>query len=209
MILYSPPASDMTETERAQYEQGAEACRNYSQLTSRARTFAQLIAAAAVTVPFATGLAPDQRHLVFQLGGAILCTVAVGLCLIDWHYQSAFTAIRNRLANMEAYHGCVGPWRAHLSVRTGVADHIASYIPFYLLALLGVAGIILGTDEPAKLWVGITVGLVYVGCLFVFVYRCGKRSSEHKTFELKLNEISTQARGEQQPPTTPQGGPNP
>jgi hypothetical protein len=190
--LYAPPVA-MSPTELMLYEQGSEACRNYSGLTSRARTFAQLIAVAAIGAPFASGLAMGQRPVVLQVGGAMLCVVAIGLGLIDWHYQSAFAAIRDRLANMEAWHKCNGPWRSHLSVRTGFADHIASYIPFFLLALLGIVGIVWGTDPLLQLKVALCLGIVYITCLGLFVFVCGKKTSDHKRFEEELANLCAAA----------------
>jgi hypothetical protein len=107
----------------------------------------QIMAAAAVglaTAAATRGIDDTARVAIFLSVGIVLLAFAFSLLFVDWHYQSAFTAIRNALAFIESRQPVLGPWIAHLNARTHFNDHIASYLPFLLLAALGCASIIGG-----------------------------------------------------------------
>ena len=149
------PDEDKTELNENQhwemelYKQGSEACRNYSQLTMRTRTLSQQILAVSV-VGLGAAIANKDISIgsqIFLTGGVVLLVFSGSLFFVDWHYQSAFTAIRNSLAFIESRQPLFGPWIAHLNVRTHFRDHIASYLPFLLLAIVGCLGIWLGINQ--------------------------------------------------------------
>lgn len=128
------------------YRQGSEACRNYSKLTMRVRTLSQQILAVGVaglgTALAKEGITPDIRAQIFIAAGVALVALSFSLLVVDWHYQTAFTGIRNSLAFMETRNRpFFGPWIAHFNTRTQFKDHIASYLPFHLLAIIGGMGI--------------------------------------------------------------------
>jgi len=129
-----------SDEEKLAYEQGSEACQNYSRLTMTVRTLSQQIMAVSF-VGFIAALSSKTNNLnmsyLLGYGGIAVVIFSVSLLVVDWHYQSAFTAIRNALARLEVKVGIVGPWRSHLIARTRKRDHLASYLPFLLLWLLG------------------------------------------------------------------------
>lgn len=161
------------------YKEGSEACRNYSRLTMQVRTLSQqVLIGAAIALSVATlGVDPDSASPVVSLGYVLLCGglvlmgFGVALGLVDWHYQSAFTAIRDALAYME---GAVpGPWRAHKCVRVAKwNDFVASYFPFWALWFIGVVSFGVGVSRvPAPpLWLPLLGVGVATGGLGAFVY---------------------------------------
>jgi len=129
--------ADFTKVQEELYRQGSEACRNYSQLTQRTRTLALIATVAAVAAPLSRLVDATEINRLLLPAGVLLMLVALSLGLVDWHYQSAFQAIRNVLARIEFALGVVGPWRAHFTVRGSWRDFIASYLPFGLLFAIG------------------------------------------------------------------------
>lgn len=164
------------------YKEGSEVCRNYSRLTMQVRTLTQqvlmaTVAAVAVAI-LAKGTLSDQVDHTF-LGYILLCTGIVlgsfsaSLALIDWHYQSAFTAIRDALVELEKDAELIhGPWQAHKKVRTSPDDFIASYVPFWFLSGIGLIGFINGCTITGcnPIWMIIVGILIFVFGLFTFVY---------------------------------------
>jgi protein-S-isoprenylcysteine O-methyltransferase Ste14 len=145
-----PNPNEIPPWEEAAYKQGSDACRNYSQLTMRTRTLAQqILATATVALGVATATSEIQgwnRAEIFIAGGVVLLALAFSLLFVDWHYQSAFTAIRNSLAYIESRQPVAGHWLSHLNVRTQFKDHIASYFPFLLLAAMGCLSVLGGLN---------------------------------------------------------------
>jgi hypothetical protein len=123
------------------YREGSSACRNYSQLTMQTRTLSGqvlVLGIVGIIAALATTHAEATYHPTFLIvGGAVLIAFSFSLALVDWHYQSAFTAIRNSLVDIEKAVGVSGPWRAHVAVRTKKRDHFASYVPFFILYTCG------------------------------------------------------------------------
>jgi hypothetical protein len=165
------------------YSEGSEACRNYSRLTMRVRTLAQhvlIVYVIAISVAILSGkfgieqgtnvYIPILKGNVLMYAGLILGLFSVSLALVDWHYQSAFTAIRDALREMEG--NLYGPWKAHKRVRNSRNDFIASYVPFWILWGIGlgsfVFGIYLVKFTPKITWV-IAVTIFIFGFL-AFIY---------------------------------------
>ncbi|HSL83679.1 MAG TPA: NAD(P)-dependent oxidoreductase [Thermoanaerobaculia bacterium] len=168
--------------ERESYVQGSEACRNYSNLTMRVRTLAQQALLAAAAGLGAAVIGRENIEYFYDLMGVVgllLVVFAVSLFFVDWHYQSAFTAIRNHLTTIEARHHVEeldrlechdGPWTAHLSVRTRFRDHVASYLPFLLIGEVGAVAAFYGLQNiPFRAWV---LGVVAIGGAMVFIESC-------------------------------------
>lgn len=172
------------------YGQGSDACRNYSQLTMQVRTLAQrvlLLSVAGLAVALLKsnngGGTPDgagveggpvsiveatealisgpYQSVVLAVGVALV-VFAFSLSLIDWHYQSAFTAIRDSLAKFELERDLDGPWRAHAEVRKRPADHIATYAPFTTVALVGAAGVGVAGEPLLAFALGLGAVLAFV-----------------------------------------------
>lgn len=192
------PSPDTWEIES--YKQGSEACRNYSNLTMRVRTLTQQIFGASVvglaaylnTRKSPTLVFPDP---VFIIGGITLVFLAVALGFVDWHYQTAFSAIRDSLAKAEARHNRKGPWpwRAHLSVRTNFKDHIASYLPFVLLGVVGFWGALFGWfGNTPHTWRWMT--LAFALAVFVFVVLCSRAKKRDRQTQGEVLEIEEKAR---------------
>ncbi len=187
--------------EEEAYKQGSEACRNYSQLTMRTRTLSQQILGASA-VGLATALATPRiaqgaRAEIFVAAGFILLAFAFALLFVDWHYQSAFTAIRNSLAFMESRQPILGPWIAHLNARTHFNDHIASYFPFLLLAALGCVSLVRGFaygEHPLMPLpkATIAVGVVFASILFFFLRRCWLAQRRDRIVTGEIDETLTQ-----------------
>jgi hypothetical protein len=169
-----PSVTDVTEL----YREGSAACRNYSTLTMQVRTMAQqVLIAGVIGLSVATlgleftgeELGTSMRFLGYILicGGAVLFCFGVSLGVVNWHYQSAFTAIRNVLAFLEGDE--VGPWRAHWCIRKAKThDRIASNFPFWILCLVGGAGVLVGFDmvnmtRSHPWWFGILIALGVIG----------------------------------------------
>ena len=145
VLAYKTESNDRWQAEL--YKQGSEACRNYSQLTMRTRTLSQevlLVSVVGLSAVITKVDASAWPQIVLAAGIALL-PFSVSLAFVDWHYQSAFSAIRNFLADIEVSHKQNGPWRAHLKERTHFKDHIASYGPFLLLSAIGCLAIMVGT----------------------------------------------------------------
>lgn len=140
----------MPEFELAMYKDGSEACRNYSRLTMQARTLLQQVfgvgGAGAVVVVITY---PGISSWLYILAGIVLMVFAVSLAMVDWHYQSAFSAVRNALARLEQEwaKGGRGPWTAHLEVRQEWKDHVASLTPFFLVYVSGCAACAYGLGQ--------------------------------------------------------------
>lgn len=163
----------------AMYKEGSAACRNYSRLTMQVRTLSQQVLIAAVIslsvaiLPEIGGEEPELNNyvgIVLILGGWILGCFSVSLALVDWHYQSAFTAIRNTLAIMEG--DTDGPWKAHKEVRRKQYDFIASYFPFWILWAIGAIACIVGFQifQDLNLTLAIVVTFIFVLELLLFYY---------------------------------------
>lgn len=158
------------------YEEGSVSCRNYSNLTMRVRTLAQhvLVVGVAGLSVLMVDFEKDEEQLPYAIimVSISLLLFSISLFLVDWHYQSAFTGIRNQLAKIECENGISGPWLAHLCVRTHLNDHIASYLPFILLGILGGAGLWIGaSDHPALGYIafGAMVMVILLFILFLFI----------------------------------------
>lgn len=173
------------------YKEGSEACRNYSGLTMRVRTLAVVVAAAAIAVPFTGNLPNDKTKLAWEFGGIILAAVAISFWLVDWHYQSAFAAIRDSLAMLEAQHGVEGPWRAHLRTRTRLWDHIASYVPFLLLGLIAALALdYTYTGLTEKSFVGRLVTWTFFALgVGVFLFFAGAAWKSDKQVQEKISTL--------------------
>lgn len=147
--MSDPSKTALTDWEVEVYRQGSDACRNYSGLTMRTRTLSQQILAVAVVGLATAAVKGADVPGILLFGGVTLLAFAFSLLFVDWHYQSAFTAIRNTLASMESKRGMVGPWLCHLNARTHFNDHLASYSPFVALATLGCLSVWRGLAENA------------------------------------------------------------
>ncbi len=74
------------------YEQGSEACRNYSRLTMQVRSLSQHVLIGAViglSVSTLKDGGDTSLDFIFLCGGIVLGCFNVALALVDWHYQSA------------------------------------------------------------------------------------------------------------------------
>ena len=157
------------------YEEGSVSCRNYSNLTMRVRTLAQhvlVVGVAGLAVLMLDFQDKDDLSYAILFVSFSLLLFSISLFLVDWHYQSAFTGIRNQLAKMECENGISGPWLAHLCVRTHLNDHIASYLPFILLGVLGGIGLWFGgSAHPVlgKVAFGILMAVVVLFIIFLFI----------------------------------------
>ncbi len=158
------------------YQEGSEACRNYSQLTMRVRTLALQVLGVMVVGAGAIFSTKEGLCHIFKIlfsSGIIMVILAISFWYVDWHYQSAFTSIRNCLARLEHENGMDGPWKYHLQVRGGFNDHLASYLPFLFLILLGFLGIYLGMSDTMSDWNIIPVLLAGLSVI-IFLYNCRK-----------------------------------
>ena len=168
------------------YEEGSASCRNYSQLTMRVRTLSQQVMVLAIAALVAA-LAPEEgkwnKEDVMQYGGVAISLFALSLLVVDWHYQSAFSAIRNAMAELESKAGIEGPWRAHLRARTQKRDHVASYLPFLFLWVLGWATFSLGGKEN-WFWLGGGAAIA-IGSLW-FLIILAKSAKKDKAAATKL-----------------------
>ncbi len=186
------------------YEEGSAACRNYSNLTMRTRTLSQHIMLISVGVfagiySEAIPINNDIGPKLLIVGGSILCFFSISLRLIDWHYQSAFSAIRDSLAALECKNQILkntdnlnSPWRSHLAVRTRFHDHIASYFPFLLLMAVGGSALYFGANELVEgncLIYIVIVGIVATIITFFFrlAYIATKKDN-HTKDQIKLLE---------------------
>lgn len=179
------------------YKQGSEACRNYSNLTMRVRTLAEQILGVSVVGLAAylkTGDSAELDDRVILAGGLTLVILAISLGFIDWHYQSAFSAIRDSLAKAEAERKLGGPWRAHLSVRTRLKDHVASYLPFILL---GAVGCFVATYALGGIWLrgGFPFLLVLTGTGFLYLCQRAMKRDRGTEEEIKTILAAEAAKG--------------
>lgn len=128
------------------YEDGSATCRNYSTLTMHVRTLSALVLAggSGALVLTVRELNADAARLIIFIG-ALLVTLTVTLVLTNWHYQSAFEVIRDKLAAMETeeLHQS-GPWCAHKGMRDAQNDLISSYGPFVIMAFAGTIAVAIG-----------------------------------------------------------------
>ncbi len=181
------------------YEEGSVSCRNYSNLTMRVRTLAQhvLVVGVAGLAVLMVEFEKDEEQLPYAIlmVSFSLLLFSISLFLVDWHYQSAFTGIRNQLAKMECENGISGPWLAHLCVRTHLNDHIASYLPFILLGILGGIGLWWGgVKHPGLAYVAFGVlGIVII--LFVVFLIIASKNDKRIREELKKGMGSQTLRG--------------
>jgi hypothetical protein len=189
------------EWRHALYREGSEACRNYSRLTMQTRTLSQQILVVGV-VGLSAAVASKEafrRPEIVLTGGLALVAFAVSLAFVDWHYQSAFTAIRNSLAEIEHELELMGPWRAHLAERTHVKDHVASYVPFILLCIIGCIGTLIGielggaSEFLTKVWFWLMIGIVLIGASIFLGYLCVKAATRDKAMYKRLKDSSEQA----------------
>ena len=155
------------------YDQGSEACRNYSRLTMRVRTISQqvlILGVVGISVLEVDESLQDKYPYALLFVGIALIVFAISLALVDWHYQSAFSVIRNQLARIECENEVSGPWLGHLFVRTYKNDHFASYLPFVLLAWFGCIGLYFGHD---KSWLVILFIVIVSSIWFAFAILTG------------------------------------
>lgn len=155
------------------YEDGSATCRNYSTLTMHVRTLAALVLAggSGALVLTARELNADAARLIIFIG-ALLVTLTVTLVLTNWHYQSAFEVIRDKLAAMEAKElGQPGPWCAHKGMRDAQNDLISSYGPFVVMAFAGTIAVAVGVYHLTH-----TTGLAinWGGCIAIGFFVLGK-----------------------------------
>jgi hypothetical protein len=151
----------------------------------RVRTLSQhvlVIAAAAVVAATLKTKPPALMESAVFYGGVAVLIFAVSLGLVDWHYQSAFSAIRNQLARYEARRGTIGPWRSHVTVRTELRDHCASSSPFFLLAGCGGG---LAISQILGI-LGLSAFLLTELALFLELARRSRRRSRDLENELSL-----------------------
>lgn len=181
------------------YEEGSLSCRNYSNLTMRVRTLAQhvLVVGVAGLSVLMVDFEKDEAQLPYAIlmVSISLLLFSISLFLVDWHYQSAFTGIRNQLAKIECENGISGPWLAHLCVRTHLNDHIASYLPFILLGILGGAGLWFGaSDHPELGYIAIGAMLLVILLFIIFLFIASK-SDKRIRHELKQCLYSEKLQG--------------
>lgn len=160
------------------YEEGSLTCRNYSNLTMRVRTLAQhvlVVGVAGLSVLMLDYQKEEELPYAILIVSFSLLIFSISLFLVDWHYQSAFTGIRNQLASIECEKGISGPWLAHLCIRTHLNDHVASYLPFLLLGALGCLGVWLGSAEHYMLgYVAIGILIVIITSFIAFLFIASK-----------------------------------
>jgi hypothetical protein len=179
------------------YEAGSEACRNYSRLTLQTRTLSQQVLVAGtigLAAAIASKEASDRPWIIFG-SGVVLILFSVSLGFVDWHYQSAFTAIRNSLARIEHQQEFDGPWTAHLSARTEFKDHVASYMPFLLLFTMGCGamglGLGLGLSKWGKWW-GIQVPIILLAGAWTWFWKaCSNAKERDLKFKFDLQRVRT------------------
>lgn len=181
-----------TDWELQSYREGSATCRNYSILTMQVRSLAQQILFIGVA-GMATALSMPENTLgigpatIVLIGAIALLTVTASLSFVDWHYQSAFAAMRNYLALVEEKNGLSGPWLAHLKVRTGFKDHIASYVPFLLLILVGCLGLAFGLEGRPGSWM-IPAAILFLAVCW-FMHRCRRAAREDRDTMERLSAI--------------------
>ncbi|HKR04351.1 MAG TPA: hypothetical protein VJY62_06895 [Bacteroidia bacterium] len=142
-------------TEKDLYEQGSKSCHQYSQLTMHIRTLALTL-----IITFTIGLSlilskngdtyPFQHFDILLIaGGVILMIFACVLGILNIHYSTAFTTIRDeslvkledewKKKNKPNDDKLVGPWTAHQKIRNEKERNMkrAWYGPFVALGLIG------------------------------------------------------------------------
>ena len=152
------------------YQEGSAACRNYSRLTMHVRTVASvvLMGGAAASV-FTHGLANGRT---IGLIGLFVWVLTLMLALTNWHFQKAFEAIRDKLAELEHDHAAHGVWCAHQKMRHKENDLISTYGPFVLLGMAGTLLAAFGLARQSGSWaaglavavamIAFTVGMVMI-----------------------------------------------
>lgn len=180
------------------YEEGSSTCRNYSNLTMRVRTLAQhvlVVGVAGLSVLMLDHRNKEELPYAILIVSFSLLVFSISLFLVDWHYQSAFSGIRNQLARMECEKGISGPWLAHLSIRTHLNDHIASYLPFLLLGALGCLGIWMGSADHYMLGNAAIGILIVVIISFVVFLLIASKNDRRIREEIKKSIGSKMLRG--------------
>jgi hypothetical protein len=176
-IDQGPPESTVSLSEK--YKEASEACRNYSNLTAKVRLLSQhVLLGYFVSLAIFSGellynqsfeSALQKMKPILICSGIAIILFAISLWLIDWHYQSAFTAIRNWLASEEMKSQTKkvvrGPWSSHKKVRTATNDGIASYMPFFILSIVGVSAVWIGSAGKLEWLMAISEG----GALLLFI----------------------------------------
>lgn len=171
------------------YREGSDACRNYSRLTMQVRTLSQN-----VLIAYLVGLGIAYRTLstdgesgfahILWTTGFVLVLFSISLAVVNWHYQSAFEAIRDNLKRLEENANLVGPWRVHQLVRGGRKDAYAQFAPFVISAFIGVSEIFIA----AVIWFGqesygwgffmVAVAVVAIGTTFFSLRWISKTQTE-------------------------------
>lgn len=167
----SQPTNGVGMSREEMYREGSECCRNYSKLTMQVRTHVGLLMlgyavgigtmgsnwlshSVAPTGPGLINLLhslPRQAGLVLLFGGVALFLFAVSLWTVNWHFSTAFRAMRDVICELEPakpIRGCScsdgGPWRAHKRAREPLADTIAWNLPFGVLAVIAAVSVVAG-----------------------------------------------------------------
>jgi len=179
------------------YTEGSESCRNYSRLTMRVRTLSQqvlILGAVGFLAALTEGKNKDYQMGIMIFGGIALSVLAFSLSVVDWHYQSAFSMIRDSLAKLEVKSQIEGPWRAHLSARTHKRDHVSSYLPFLLLWFLGLTTVGFGAEDSGW-WV--VIGLLGLLSLLWFIVSLARAAKRHTEMEESLASIRESVESEE------------
>lgn len=130
------------------YIQGSEACRNYSKLTMKVKITSQhflILLLIGISSNFISDFNILGNQTLLIICGGIIISVAISLLLVTWHYQSAFVAIRDKLASIEIDSGFgeFGVWSSHKAVRQKW-DKLATIFPFLVMALIALIMICCG-----------------------------------------------------------------
>lgn len=179
--------SKLSESEAMFYAEGSAACRNYSCLTMKVRTLSQHVLIGILIALSVAAVGNEQFFFekalwpIFYFGGIILGLFSISLALVDWHYQSAFTAIRNVLVTIEGNE--FGPWHAHKKIRSKMGhDFVSSYFPFWVLWFIGVVAFLVGYDNhfgdrPWLLVIGLFFALEELS-IFIYIYFSEREKKE-------------------------------
>ena len=129
------------------YQEAEQDCRAYSPLTQNTRSQSNVavlaFAGAMIGLVITRGIEGEHIGVAMMIGGVALLYLALASTAATWHYQKAFEAVRDYAAALEpelfkkpfnTYHG---PRSAHRVARTKGKDHLASYGPYALLAIMG------------------------------------------------------------------------
>lgn len=181
-------------TKALMYQEASATCRNYSMLTMRVRTISQSLLAVislGIGTLYRSGFLNDDSqsdkfdwNAVLWVVGLIFVALAISLGLIDWHYQSAFSAIRDSLAKLEVQAKIDGPWRAHLRTRGRFEDQLASYFPFYFMAGTGIVVIL---DSQFSNWTYNLLVILFCFGLFALQLRWARKRNRRVRMEIEGN----------------------